>query len=411
MRKSLSLLLPVALAATLSMCTNSTPEPLTVWTSEPQVADYFSWYNATVEGSPIEVQPIERGSGYRLLRSGNESPDLIIDTNLLKADAPARYASLDTIIDGREREFYRPLLAAGRMDEVFHVVPISFDVPGVMFADAWQPPQDERRSIEFSELRDASGSFNETDDDRPVRMGYSPTWQPSFALETVTAFGARFRNGPDDLPLWSRDSIDEALSFMRSWSEELNSGEEAEQDFQDRYLVIPGNRSVQRGRTGFWYTTANDFYSLPEEEIAGLDVRWLSRDDTLAVGDHVRWAVIPSESDQKESARSLLRWFLKPDTQHQLIEASYTDREPVFGLAGGFSSLQNVNTRHLTETHPELTGRVPGESQLTQPVAEHRLWPRLTEQVVVPWLQAAIREETDSPLDEQVRNWLKQQEL
>ena len=411
MRTTLSLLLLSTALTALAMCSSPTSEPVTVWTSEPQVADYFEWYNANIEGAVVEVRPIEAGTGYHLLTSGDEAPDLIIDRNLLKGDAATRYAALNEIFEGRENEFYRPIIAAGRVDDTFHLAPLSFDVPAVMFADAWQPPQDERRSIDFNELREAAGAFNESDDERPVRMGYSPIWQPSFALAAVNAFGVRFRRGPEDMPLWSRDAVDEVLSFMRHWSTQTNPGAAAEQSFQDRYLVAPGNRTVQEGRAGFWYTTAAEFYAMPDREIANLDVRWLTRENTLDVGNHIRWAAIPAESDQPETARSLVRWLMNPQVQHQLIEDSYDDRQTSFGLAGGFSTIGYVNTRYLTETHPELTGRVPGESQLRRPVTEHVLWPRLGEQVVVPWLREAVRNEQDQPLAERVRSWLVQQEL
>lgn len=395
----------------LAMCGSNTSEPVTVWTSEPLIADYFDWYNANVDGAPVEVRPIEAGAGYELVTTEESSPDLIIDRNLLKGDASAEYASLDGIVDGRVDEFYRPILEAGRIDETFRLVPLSFDVPAVMFADAWQPAQDERRSLDIEELREAAGAFNESNDERPVRMGYSPIWQPSFALAATNAFGVRFREGPEEMPLWSSDAADEVIAFMREWSTQTNPGAGAEESFQDRYLVGPGNRSVQQGRAGFWYTTAAEFYTMPDREIADLDVRWLTRDNTLDVGDHIRWAAIPAGSDQPESARSLLRWLLNPDTQRRLIDASYGDREPSFGLASGFSSLKEVNTRYLTETHPELTGRVPGESQLRRPVVEHALWPRLAEGVVIPWLREAVQEEQDLPLAERLRNWLMQQEL
>ncbi len=412
MRTSFRLTLIGAALATLTMCTNTTSQPLTVWTSEPQVADYFDWYNANVEGAPVEVRPIEPGTGHRRLRSaGGDSPDLVIDRHLLKGDSPTRYASLNEIVEGRENEFYRPLLAAGRADETYHLTPISFDVPAVMFADAWEPAQDERRSIDLDELREAADAFNETDDGRPVRMGYSPIWQESFVLSAINAFRARFRRGGNDMPLWSRESVDEAVAFMRSWSDEVNGGSDAETDFQSRYLVTPGNRSVQQGRTGFWHTTAAEFFSMPEREIATLDVRWLTRDGILDVNDHTLWAAIPAGSEQQGSARSLLGWLLNPGTQLQLIEASYGGREPSFGFAGGFSSIQYVNDRYLTETHPELTGRIPGESQLRRPVVEHALWPGLARQVVVPWVLTAVRDEQDMPLVDQIENWLMQQEM
>ncbi len=412
MKTSFSLtLLGVALVASLTMCTNTTSQPLTVWTSEPQIADYFDWYNANVDGSPVEVLPVEPGSAYQRLRRGERSPDLIIDRHMLKADAPTRYASLNEVIENRRNDFYGPLLAAGRADDTFHLVPLSFDVPAVMFAEAWDPPQDERRLIDLGELREAAGAFNETADGRPVRMGYSPIWQESFALATVNAFGSRFRRGPDIMPLWSQDAVEQAVSFMRTWSTETNAGPASERDFQRRYLVAPGNRSVQEGRTGFWYTTAAEFFSMPEQEIATLDVRWLTREGILDVNDYIRWAAIPADSDRVDSARALLRWLLSDQTQLQLIERSFEHRESAFGFAGGFSSIQYVNERYLSETHPELTGRVPGESQLRRPVVEHPLWPSLGHEVIVPWLRESVQDEQSIPLAERIRNWLMQQEF
>lgn len=392
-------------------CTPSGNEPVTLWTSEPELTDYLTWYNANVDGPPVEVRAIDRGSGYRRLRESDTPPDLIVDRNLVKVDAPERYRSLNTIVEGRRDAFYTPILRAGASRDTQYLLPLSFDVPAVMFAGAWSPPQDDRLSIEIETLIEAAREWNSESGGRPVRMGYSPLWQQEFLHAALDMYGARFRSGPETLPLWSREAIDVLKGDFQSWSEENNEGPAVEDDFRSRYLVAPGNRAVQSGEAGFWFTTAARYYSLPDAETAGLDVRWLSRNGVISVGDRVLWAAIPSRASNREGAEAVLRWLSDEHAQGTMIRAAYRSSEPSFGFASGFSTLKRVNERDLSEAAPELTGRIPVSSHLRGPDVEHALWPQMAQEAILPWLDAELRESNGTEsLTDRLQGWIRQQE-
>lgn len=398
-------------ALVLGACAGNRSEPVRIWTSEPAIADYVSLYNADREGAPVEVRAIERGSGYRELSESERTPDLIIDRHLVKPAARSIFETVDGLTDDSGGSYYRSLLEGGRIEGNQYLLPLSFDVPAVMFAEAWEPPQDDRRTIDLIELREAAAAFNAIADGRAERLGYSPLWQDDFLRAAIDMFGVRFRSGPDEMPLWSRDGLQEMLEFLERWSAGENEGAETELDFQRRYLVAPGNRAVQNGIAGFWYTTAASYYSLPDAERTGLDVRWLSRDGVLPVGDRVLYAGVPRAAENRSGARRLLRWLTEEAVQSRLISASARNHEPKFGFAGGFSALHAVNERVLSETHPEMTGRVPVNAELRRPDVEHPLWPRMSGEIIVPWLANALRGEEQPALRDRLEGWIRQQEL
>lgn len=399
----------IAASALTTACTAESPEPVTVWTSETSVADYFAWYNSHEDGPPVEITPIERGSGYDALREADQVPDILIDRHLLKPDAGQRYASLEETVSDQRDVFYRPLIRAGIVSEKQRLIPLSFDVPAVMFSTAYTPAQDSHQSIELEELASAAVEFNEWEDERAARIGYSPLWQEEFVRTVLESFGTRFRTGPEALPLWSRESVDDAINFMRTWSEN-NEGVETEQEFQERYLVAPGNRGVQEQQVGFWHTSASRFYSLPDEERDGLDVRWIAHEGRLPVADRVLWTGIPAGAKNSDGAREVLAWLFDEHTQAMLVREVSGSTPDSFGFAGGFSAISSVNHRDLIETSPELTGRIPVEEQLPAPVTEHVLWPRVREQAAVPWAVDTIRGEADDSLRERLHDWIRRQE-
>ncbi len=395
----------------LAACGGNQNEPVRVWTSEPAIADYISRYNADREGAPVEVRAIERGSAYRELSESQSAPDLIIDRHLAKPAARSAFETVDGLVGDSIGSYYRSLLEGGRIDGDQYLLPLSFDVPAVIFAEAWEAPQDRRRTIDLLEVREAAASFNRFADGRAEQLGYSPLWQDEFLRAGVDLFEVRFRSGPDEMPLWSREGLQEMLDFFGEWSADENEGVSTELDFKRRYLVAPGNRAVQNGIAGFWYTTASSFYSLPDSERAGLKIRWLSRDGMLPVGDRVLYAGIPRSAENRSGGRRVLRWLTDEAVQSRLISAAARSREPQFGFAGGFSTLYPVNERALSETHPELTGRVPVNDELHRPVVEHPLWPSMSDAVIIPWLDNALRGEEQHPLRDQLERWIRQQEL
>jgi hypothetical protein len=88
----------------------------------------------------------------------------------------------------------------------------------------------------------------------------------------------------------------------------------------------------------------------------------------------------------------------QPQTQARLLEINQEKRLDTFGIAGGFSSLRNVNEREFPRVYRRLLGRIPPEQMLAFSKALPVDWGEQKKQIVVPWLVSYVTGRADEEL-------------
>lgn len=380
-----------------------------LWTDVPEIVPAVERFNAAQDTHVVElVYEPEIASALRLAET---PPDLVIGRFIENSATREHLQPLDRLLR-RELdadEFYPDLLATGAADGRQYLLPVAFNLPLVYFTSR-VPQVGTPIVIGAEEMRSRSETFNAMEEERWVRLAYSPVWNQAFLYQYLRTMGFGAHEGDEGLPEWSFEAVVAGITAAREWLE-INGGVEADRAFQERYLYDPQLQLVRRGRVAYGYERSDEFFSLSAARRDELGFRWFGTGTSIHVLEDVVYAGIPNGARSDDGSRAFLVHFFTPEQQIDLIESALRKRVDAFGVAGGFSSLWRLNETHLADYYPELEGRIPPASWLDFPAASPRHWGELVPQVVEPWL---VREVTGTPqtrdLEAGVSAWLLQQE-
>lgn len=398
--------LPILLVLCLSGCSLLSDPAVRVWTDNPAIAVYVEDYNAGGGPYRVEIEFLEDPA--RDLAITADHPDVVIARQLASRTVRPFLQDLSRLTApeslGVER-FYERLLALGHDGERRFALPVSFNLPLVLFPA--EGPGRSAFALTLDELREATASFNDVVGERYVRMGFSPRWDPAFLTVAARLHGAAFRETASHEVDWNSAGVDRAVDELRSWVAETNGGSETEDRFERRYLYDPFLKLLSTGRIGAVYSRSDYYFSLPEARREDYSFAWLWDGKRIPVLGTILYAAVPEGSSNRRGAVHFLRWLFDPDVQRGLIEGAPLKKIGSFGFAGGFSSLPAVNTDSIALRYLDLLGALPQEDLLDFPRVLPTYWDELAAEVIDPWMNRAIATEAEvAELSDLVDAWL-----
>ena len=397
---------PLAAALLTAGC-GLLPEPtVRLATSRPEIAAYAEHYNARQDEFRVEVRWQE--SPAQAVLDG-EVFDVVIGEELAAASVMDRLESLGDIVKpGRidPAGFYPGLLGMGSRDNRPLAVPLSFDLPAMVFLRGALPRDLPALTIDIETVRSLARDVNAIGKGGGLSsVGFSPLWDREFLLLAARLFGARPRAGRAGALAWDPAGLEAGVEFTRSWIAEDNGGAALDRAFAARNLVQPWERLLASRKILFALMPFTEFLALPEETRRDLDYRWLARGTTVPVRDTVLFAAVPRTAPNKRGAKAFLEWFAGPEAQRELAEVNRSLRLGVFGVTSGFPSLVALNEKDLPQLHPSLLGRVPAASLLTFPEPLPSGWSRIRDEAVLPWLEEAASTGAPGSLEDALAAW------
>jgi ABC-type glycerol-3-phosphate transport system substrate-binding protein len=359
----------------------------------------------------VEIQYQENTPAALNPRAG--AADLIIMENLGGRTSARGFRSLDGIFgeDKIDRKsFYATLLATGQYEKRQTLIPVSFNLPILMF-DAWASGSESSEfMINLSDLPELASPKNEKTRDSYTSMGFAPRWNPDFLVQAALMRGAAFLEGANAVLSWNDSSLRQTITDLRAWTDTYNGGADAEIFYAEKYLYDPPYRQVALGRVKYAFTTTSEFFLLPEDRRLPLDFRWLAFEKKIFAQERVLFAGIPVGSKNPAGAEAFLEWLFSIDTQRTLLELSRRKTPQVFGIASGFSSLRQINEEEFPRHYPGLAGHIPPEDILVFPHPLPYLWNRIKQQVIIPWMLRQLSAQPPAEtLDTQLHGWLQHQ--
>ena len=376
----------------LASCSLSTSNTLVIWTDRPEFAIYAQYFNAEQDKYTVEVRYFD-SPAQRLIEEGVH-PDIVIASWLKSASVRSYFRRLDNLFrqDGLSHsDFYARLLALGSIDDHQFFLPVSFNIPAMVFARDFTQTPNNPFTIEMEEIKERSRSFNVVSDGVYTRMGFSPSSNDDFLFIAATLFGASFREAA---PIaWEVRALEQSITWVQSWITEANTSVQAEDDFAYKYFFDPPDRLVNSGRILFSYMDSARFFTLPEERRANLDFRWIASGERIPLDEWSAYYGIHRRTRSLKAAEAFTKWFFTAETQRLLLEESRRKRlsETSFGIAGGFSAMQTVTEQVFPLFYPDLLGRMPPESFLSPPNILPQNWLIIKERIIIPYLRDRIR--------------------
>ena len=381
-----------------------------LWTDRPELAVYAELFNA--EGEDVRVEVIFKETPWISLETESVHPDLVVSTRLDSDLTVKHFGFLDQLIKNEQispDSFYRQLYVQCLREEKLVLLPLSFTLPIFAFRSEYSAAMSGDYVIDPIELRKLCREFNDGGD-KPGKIGFSPRWQPESIYALAILFGADFREAAQRLPTWDEADLQQAVVFVRSWIDEINGGIAAEEFFGIKYMYDPLYKLLGSGRILFTYMNIDEFLSVPAEVRENLDIRWLSNDEIIHVGDEVLYIGRTKQSKRKRASLDFIAWLVNGATQERLLETAQFERMRSFGFAGGFSSVIAVNTNVLPRYFPFLIGHIPHEENLVFPVPLPESWRSIKTEVLYPWLVEAVSNaEIEESLSSRINQWHLQQ--
>jgi ABC-type glycerol-3-phosphate transport system substrate-binding protein len=361
-----------------------------IWTDTPEMALYAELFNAAQGRYRIEVR--YKDNLAEAIRTSRAAPDLAVGRYLKSAGVRDRFQGLDYLFGEltiNQAAFYPGLLAQGSLSGRQILLPVSYDLPALIFVGGGAANPKGKLLLGMEDLAAESAAFNQTTSGSFTRMGFSPRWDPDFLVIAAQAMGAGFREGR---PLaWSESGLDAALDRLRTWTATVNGSATLEDDFQFKYLYTPAYNYIIEGRVLYAYMSASNFFLVPEDKRSALDFRWFSEGSLVPPVPDIVFAAIPRAARDKPAAEAFLKWFFRDENQKAMLESARKTRsiEGSFGVAGGFSAVRSVTERVFPHYYPALVGHLPPADAISMPGALPDDWPEIENAVLSPWLLEA----------------------
>jgi len=397
----------------ISSCELGEPRVIQIWTDRPELAVYGELFNSQERSYKVEVSYYENLS-EQLLET-RIYPDIVIGSWLKSSSTRKYFKDLNYFFDElllNKAAFYTPLLELGNIDGKQYLLPVSFNLPLVLFPRDQASLINKAGILNLDDIRDRGKMFNQkSEKGEYLQMGFSPRWSDDFLYITARLFGAAFREGN---PIaWNGGALEKGMNYVYQWSIEVNGEPQQEDDFAFKYLVTPPPVPLNSGKVLFAYQESQKLFTSPEEQRQNLDFRWVSKDNRIPIIEGETFLGIYKKNRAKRASDAFVQWLYREETQRKILEFSKKIRlnEQVFGIANGFSAIRSVNEEIFPQFYPLLLGHMPPAEYLLPPEILPADWPLIREQVILPYLhdrsKASDKSQIQS-LEGRLDEWKKQ---
>ncbi len=366
---------------------------MVIWTSNSEFAQYVELFNKThKENSAVLVY--KENPALSLPPAGDEVPPDIVVGSWLRTDNPKKYyKSLDYIFDNRKLvsdAFYDQLLTAGQKKGIQYLLPVSFNLPALVFSNENKDLVPDNYTLTLKQVRESASVYNEKNKKGAyTKMGFTPLSNNEFIYLATKIHGANFREEKGEI-VWSASNLMDTANELRDWVIKENSSAQVEEDFAYKYLFMPYYRQVTTGRTLFAYTTSDQLFKAMKDQDLGIDYRWIVQDRNLPIEDSFTMMGIYKNSKNLVGATEFISWFFQSENQRAILERKdrFNLETEIFGIAGGFSALRDVTEHILPVFYTQLLTNLPPAQMLSVPNQLPARWESYKTMVVEPYVKA-----------------------
>jgi ABC-type glycerol-3-phosphate transport system substrate-binding protein len=399
------------LVCVLASCGMERGKAAVLWTSRPEFAVYADRFNSAQNIHKVEVRYID--SPAQELTRTEERPDIVTGNWLKSAATRTFFIPLDGLFKNETLsgdDFYPRLLTLGKIENRQYLLPVSFNIPALVFVRDKGGLISNPFTIGLGEIKKLGMEYNQETGGLYSRMGFSPAWNDEFLFLTAKLFNSGFR---EDTPLaWDSRALEEAALYNQKWIEEANTGFQQVEDFTFKYFYDPPAKLLLSGHILFTYMGSAELFTMAQERRSALDFRWIVEDSSIPLNEDTVYYGICKGGKARKAAEAFTRWFFNRETQELLLEAAWNQRmnEGSFGIGGGFSALRSVTEQIFPRFYPGLVGHIPPEDYLAPPNVLPHNWPALKEKVILPYMHDRIRQENRegvSPLERRINDWIR----
>lgn len=368
---------------------------IVIWTNCSEFAQYIELFNQTNKDSKA-VLIYKDNPALSLPPAKDElKPDLIIGS-WLRTDTPQKnFKSLDYLFDTKSLTsdiFYQQLLDAGKSHKIQYLLPVSFNLPSIIFSTDNKDLITDSYTLTPEQIREIAAGYNKKDKkENYTRIGFTPLSNSDFLYLTAKVYGADFRESKSTVE-WNAHNLLNATTFLKDWIQTENTSAQIEEDFAFKYLFMPTYRQVTSDRTLFSYTTSDTLFETMKQNKLDIDYRWITRDKQLPIEDSFTMMGIYKDAENQVGATAFIAWFFQSENQRAILERKekLNLETEKFGIAGGFSAIRNVTEHILPVFYTQLLTNLPPAQMLSVPNQLPVRWESYKALVVEPYLKGVL---------------------
>ena len=420
----------LALCLLFCSCQRGREDPVIIWSDRAELASCVELFNATHD---IKAVLVYKDSVSRSLPPARDEvpPDLVIGPWLKTSAIKKNFSPVEKFFSQNKlpkQIFYTNMLAYGSSGGTQYLLPVSFNLPAVVFGEENAGYITDSHILTLDKIWEADAKFSSVGDKGVYqKMGFAPSWDEDFLYFAAKARGAAFMESGSTFS-YDRDALISAVNYLQNWTLSNHTSSAAEQDFKFSYLYKPESEWLSEGRSLFTYMNSREFYAINGEGDSDLVFRWVSNGSGIPVEDDMVCMGLYKRARNPNKAEVFIEWFFREDTQKAMLERSRNmalDTKE-FGIAGGFSSIESVNTSLFPAFYHELLGNMPPEEQLVLPEILPSRFGIFKEKIIIPFLvencqaepappaeegtapEAGMQEKAHKSLDDYIADWSRQ---
>lgn len=377
-----------------SSCGNTENKIAVIWSSRQEFARYCEMFNVSQDKYKIITYYVKNPSDELLNKKTKlPKPDLVVGCWLKGAEVRKNFSKLNSLLAEDKinpENFYFELLELGKEDKSQLFLPVSFNLPVIIFKKDFIKPSDDF-SLSLDEVKKFSIKYNSFEKKSYTKMGFAPIWNSEFLYLTAKGFNASFEE-QGKFFAWNEASLKLAMSAIRKFTSEANTSTKSETDFQFKYLYNNPYSAIMGGRCLFQYLRSDQLLALSHEKTANIDFRWFMFNNKVPLDDEVVYAGVYKWAKNKGAAKAFLKFFFSPETQKTILAETAEKNLSTFdfGIAGGFSSLRTITESVFPSYYPLLLSHLPQSRNFMAPHILPSNWLEIKETTILPYLKAAV---------------------
>lgn len=386
-----------------------------IWTDCSEFAQYIELFNKThTDNNAILVY--KENPALSLPPAKDELPPDIIIGSYLRNDKTTKYfKQIDFLFDRKSldsSEFYPQLLEFGQIRKSQYLLPVSFNLPAVIFANKNKNLVSDNYTLSLEDIRKIGSEYNQKNKKGVyTRIGFTPLSNEGFLYLTTKFYNVDIHEEKGKV-LWNQENLDKSVAFLKDWINTENTSATIEQDFSYKYLFAPYYRQVNTDRTLFSYTRSDDLFKVISKQDLQIDYRWICQDDVIPIEDDFIMLGVYKNCNNFIGSTEFLIWFFQAENQNRILEkkSSMNLETNLFGIAGGFSAVRDVNEHILPIYYTQLLSNLPPSQKITVTQKLPARWESYKSAVVDAYLKNALTQEDGSTvitMEEFEKEWQK----
>ena len=191
-----------------------------IWTSCSEFVQYIELFNKThKENNAILVY--KENPALSIPPARDETPPDIIIGSWLRNDAPYKYCKpLDYIFYNKilsSDVFYKQLFEAGQKNNLQFLLPVSFNLPTIVFSQENKNLVPDNYTLTFEQIRKTGAEFN-TKNEKGVftKIGFTPLSNNDFLYLSTKIFDVNFREENGKI-IWNSEKLQETTDKLKDW--------------------------------------------------------------------------------------------------------------------------------------------------------------------------------------------------